>query len=750
MWLEKIIERSGLIKRIHIEDYVLQEPFIEVVRCFSDYNGTVALLSGGDTDSARYHILAVDPWLLVTAFGTRIRVSSGEHAVTVHADPFETLQVLLDAYQVEDNEEVFGPAQVGLFGYLSYDLKNFVEKIPNTTIDDLQLPHMALFAPSAILVHDRQRDITKLIIPEREGGEAEAAESVRYRVLETMQRNRSGLSGNPGTVSDLKSAVSRDEYLAAVARIKAYIGAGDIYQANLSHRFEARFEGSGFELFSELFEQNPAPFFSFINAGSHQVISTSPERFLQRIGRMVETRPIKGTCPRGADPIEDERLKTELLQSVKNDAELSMIVDLMRNDLGKVCDAGTVEVREHKRIEAYRNVFHLVSTVKGELSKDVTATELIRAVFPGGSITGCPKIRAMEVIDELEPVRRHVYTGAIGFIGFYDRMDLSIAIRTATLVDQRLLFSVGGGIVYDSVPEEEYEETLKKGETLLGVLKRKRQEETPAEKVWMNGRLKHLAVARIPVDDPGLQYGYGFFETIRADRGIPRFLDEHIKRFHQAWKDLYGGEPADISWETVIRSLLKENRLLDRTSVVKIISTRGMLSGTSSDANLIVTARPYQNRFESLQSAGIKLKSYPETRRTPLASYKTLNYLYYHLAGVWAKSEGADEALILNPDQTISETNTANILLIERDQVIKPLSGHVLPGVTENIVCNLLKGWGCDITSARLKSDDIFKAELVFITNSLIGAVPVSYLDDKPLNSSSALCRKLNAHMFSE
>jgi len=747
MWLEKIVKQSGLIKGIHNEVYALGEPFIETVRRFSDCTGTVALLSGGDADSARYHILATDPWLTVTAQGTQIAVTTGDD-VTFHADPFDTLQHLLDTYRLEEDKDAFGPVKAGLFGYLSYDLKNFIETIPHTSIDDLKLPHMVLFAPSVILVHDRLLGLTKLTIPIREGGIADSIELVRHKFLEIMQGNQAVSSGNPGKASGLKSIVSKNEYIAAVEKIKEYIRAGEIYQANLSQRFEARFEGSGFELFCELYEKNPAPFFSFINAGSHQVISTSPERFLQRTSKIIETHPIKGTSPRSKDPIEDQRLKSELLQSAKNDAELSMIVDLMRNDLGKVCDAGTIEVKEHKKIEAYQNVYHLVSKVAGKLSAGVSPTELIKAVFPGGSITGCPKIRAMEIIDELELCRRHIYTGAIGYIGFHDTMDLSIAIRTATLVNQRLLFSVGGGIVHDSNPEEEYEETLKKGETLLGILKERSKRVAPVEKVWINGQIKPLADSHISVDDPGLQYGYGFFETMRADKGIPHFLDKHIERFNQTWIDLYQNEPADISWSTVIRLLLKENGLLDRTAVVKLISTEGGVSNTFADFNLIITAKPYQNRFDSLDTGGIKLKTYRETRRTPLASYKTLNYLFYYLAGVWAKSNGADEALILNPDKTVSETNTANILLIKDHQVIKPVSDHVLPGITANIICEILRGWGYQITSAKLTLDDMFAAEQVLITNSLIGGVPVGYLDDKPLKNRSALCQKLNTGIF--
>jgi para-aminobenzoate synthetase component 1 len=184
----------------------------------------------------------------------------------------------------------------------------------------------------------------------------------------------------------------------------------------------------------------------------------------------VEARPIKGTRPRGKTAAQDKSMRRELETSFKDDAELSMIVDLLRNDIGKVCAAGSVRVSEHKRVEAYENVYHLVSVVRGDLDQDKNAVDLIRAAFPGGSITGCPKIRSMEIIDELEPVRRHIYTGSIGYLGFRGTMDLSIAIRTATVTEGHLVFSVGGGVVFDSKASDEFEETLHKGQTLISAL----------------------------------------------------------------------------------------------------------------------------------------------------------------------------------------------------------------------------------------------------------------------------------------
>jgi para-aminobenzoate synthetase component 1 len=279
-----------------------------------------------------------------------------------------------------------------------------------------------------------------------------------------------GLEQENLRVGGLTSNFTREAYLKAVARIREYIINGDVYQVNLSQRFSFSLGGDPYLLFRRLFALNPAPFYAYLNCRDFVIFSTSMERFLCRRGAYLETRPIKGTRPRGRTPEEDEVHRRELAASLKDDAELSMIVDLLRNDLGKVCLPRTVRVTEHKRLEAYQNVYHLVSIITGALREGVSHVDILRATFPGGSITGCPKIRAMEIIDELEPQVRHVYCGAIGYLGLHRNMDLNVAIRTAIAADGRGHFSVGGGVVYDSDEEAEYEETLHKGRTLFRLI----------------------------------------------------------------------------------------------------------------------------------------------------------------------------------------------------------------------------------------------------------------------------------------
>ena len=253
-------------------------------------------------------------------------------------------------------------------------------------------------------------------------------------------------------------------------RAKEYIAAGDIYQVNLSQRLSAPFTADPFALYQRLAHENPAPFAAYFHTPDAAIVSCSPERFLQVRGREVETRPIKGTRPRGATPEEDARLAAELLASEKDRAENVMIVDLERNDLGRACEFGSVHVPELFAVEQYATVFHLVSTVRGRLRPEVTALDCLRASFPGGSITGAPKVRSMEIIEELEPTRRGVYTGAIGYLCFSGDMDTNIVIRTVVVKDGTAHFQVGGGIVADSDPEAEYQETMDKGVALARAL----------------------------------------------------------------------------------------------------------------------------------------------------------------------------------------------------------------------------------------------------------------------------------------
>jgi para-aminobenzoate synthetase component 1 len=739
--LDDWLSRAAGLDGVHVEPLALDMPFEDLAARFAPRSGTVVLLSGGELDCSRYHLLGVMPWLTLSASATQTRLEVDGSVHTSADSPFRVLRSVLERFELGRGPLLL-PMAAGLMGYLSYDLKDCLETLPRTCVDDLQLPQMLLYAPSVLVVHDKLEAVTRLMVMRRSGSST-GVDALLSNFRRSMAQQAPARSCEAGGAGELRSNFTREGYEAAVRDVIDYIAAGDAYQVNLSQRFQVPFSGDGYALFRRLYEANPAPFFAFVQAGDHQVISTSPERFLLNSGRRVEARPIKGTRPRGAAAAEDRALREELAASGKDDAELSMIVDLLRNDIGKVCRAGSVRVTEHKRMEAYRNVYHLVSLVEGELDPGRDAVDLVEAAFPGGSITGCPKVRAMEIIDELESARRHVYCGSIGYFSFHRTMDLSIAIRTAVLLNGILSFSVGGGIVYDSDPAAEYEETLHKGRTLSTACSGGTPG-GPARTVWLNGRLMPADDASISVDDQGLLYGNGFFETIRCDDGAIALLGDHLERFRRTWDTLMPGPPPDLSWEPIIARVLSANGLDRGCAAIKLLATRGSRTDPPWDGTLLVTARPYVHRLEAIRRDGLRLGIYPHPRQTPLADHKTLNYLYYLRAGQWAAEHGFDEALILNPDGSVSETNTANLLLVNGREVVRPASPAVLPGVMTGAVCRELESMGYTVTSRPLEQDGLLTAERLLAANALMGAVPVTDIDNRPLSQADPLWQTLN------
>ncbi len=741
------MDTLGKIEGIHQGELELAEPFIDLARRFAPAPGTVALLSGGSLDCARHHILGIWPWLCFRAGDNGVEIEVLGSKQRVDADPLEALKALIQTCRLPAGSRVPVPIAAGLLGYFSYDLKDRLEKLPRTAVDDLALPQICLYSPSFLLVHDRIAVRTRWFIPRISGLDPEA---IQNRFDQAIQTKAPPATPPAKSKSGFSSNFSQAEYMRAIDRIREYIAGGHVYQVNMSRRFSCDFSADPFALFSRLYRMNPAPFFAYIQAGDHQILSTSPERFVLQTGEQVETRPIKGTRPRGADGESDARLKAELAQSGKDDAELSMIVDLMRNDLGKVCAAGSVRVAEHKRLEPYENVWHLVSVVKGRLLPGKKSVDLIKAAFPGGSITGCPKVRAMEIIDELEPCCRHIYTGSIGYLSFHDSMDLSIAIRTATVLNDRLLFSVGGGVVYDSDARDEYDETTHKGKTLLSAFGAQ-PSAAWKPRAWINGAFKPLEEAVIPLESAGFQYGFGFFETLRADNGRIHRLSAHLKRFYRTWASLFSAAPPRLDWEPIVSELLRQNRLEREAAAIKILAAQGGREQPPYETVLAATVRPYRHRLAEQDKTGLDLVSYPHGRQSPLADHKTLNYLYYLLAGRWAAKQGGDEALILNPDGTVSEGNTVSLMLVRGDRLILPASDFVLPGVMQAAVRDLLEQQGYVATVRRVYPRDLFHADGVIATNSLMGPVPVRSLDGERLEKGNrdwdGFCQKLCADL---
>ena len=472
---------------------------------------------------SRYSFLGIEPFLKIKSLGSKIAVIDRSGVKECNGDPFDYLRNILNTYKfdvLKSIDEVNDiPFIGGAVGYFSYDMCHFIEEVPYTTIDDLNIPDMYFGFYDTIIAYDHiinkfyvissnidnktdaEKKIKRLVnIVNRNINEkvsCKFGDSYKYKkespsnLLSLDQNYNSETNGSLG-LSDISDNYcieeyinstkvvpnfKKDGYLKAVEKAKEYIKAGDIYQVNLSQRFQTEINYPPFKLYERLRNINPAPYSSFIGFDGIYIVSSSPERFLStktienrfNANRKIraQIRPIKGTRPKYNHKLDDEKIINELLSSQKDDAELTMIVDLERNDLGRVCNFGSVKVVDRKVLESFATVHHLVSTIEGDLNVKYDIIDLIKATFPGGSITGAPKIRAMEIIDELEITKRSVYTGAIGYIGFDWNCDLSMAIRTLLVKDKNVYFQVGGAIVADSESTAEYKETLYKAFAMI-------------------------------------------------------------------------------------------------------------------------------------------------------------------------------------------------------------------------------------------------------------------------------------------
>jgi len=455
---------------------------LDVFELFRDKEFSFFLDSGMDAHKlGRYSFIGSEPFLVLSSHGSESTLTQGAEKSNLSGNPFDVLNHLLEVYRLDPCPSPV-PFIGGAVGYFSYDLCHFIERLPSTAVDDLKLPECYFGFYDLVLAFDNLQGKAYVIstgFPELR--ETERMERATKRLNEVKEKlasvSGSGTEVLPTPTSSpmeqvtLKGGFTHKEYVDTVEKARQYIIAGDIFEVNLSQRFEAELSMTPYELYRRLRRINPAPFACYLGFDEVSVVSASPERFLRVRGDWVETRPIKGTRPRGKTPEEDEALANELLSSSKDRAENMMIVDLERNDLGRVCRFGTVKVTELAILEVFPTVFHLTSTVVGRLREGKNCIDLLKATFPGGSITGAPKVRAMEIIDELEPTKRSVYTGNIGYFSFNGDVDLNIAIRTFLVKGRKAYFQVGGAVVYDSNPEAEYQETLHKGRALIDALK---------------------------------------------------------------------------------------------------------------------------------------------------------------------------------------------------------------------------------------------------------------------------------------
>ncbi|VIO69751.1 aminodeoxychorismate synthase component I [Bradyrhizobium ivorense] len=453
---------------MHVRELQWIEP-VKALRCLAQRRQLTFLDS-----AARHELLGRYSYLACEPFSTYV-VADGQaswNGEAITGDPWEVLRDLLARYK-EVHRPDLPPFQGGAAGFLAYDLNRTLERLPAPSITGLGLPQSMLHFYDVVVSFDH-RDQKCWIVstgwPEQDP--TRRAERARRRADELaalLARPKPSRIIIPSTAGRWHSNFSRESFIAAVQRIVDLILAGDIFQANIAQRFSAEVSPlfDPLTFYCQLRSLNPAPFAALLHYDTLTIASSSPERFLRLEGRQVETRPIKGTIARSADAAEDGLRAELLLASEKDRAENIMIVDLLRNDLSRVCTDNSVEVSALCKLETYASVHHLVSAVRGALAPDQHAVSLLRACFPGGSVTGAPKVRAMEIIADIEKLAREVYCGAIGFIGFNGHMDTNIAIRTVVIYDGLAVFHAGGGITAMSNPEAEYEETLAKAKRLF-------------------------------------------------------------------------------------------------------------------------------------------------------------------------------------------------------------------------------------------------------------------------------------------
>ena len=448
-----------------------------IARALCDRSEFFYLDSARSEGNARpaFSFIGFEPFLTWESNDGVVTVKRGSASEEIKSDPFDHLRNLLARYR--SASAPFGiPFGGGAVGYFGYEFGAHSEEIVASSSVEKGSPPDACFGfYDGVIACDLSTGKTWLVAnPVAKRSAEEIFADLRGAMAQVSDRLKSPveISGRGNVpLQEPRSDLTREEYLERVVRVKEYIAAGDVYQVNFSQQFTAETVEEPYAIYQRLRALSPAPFGAYLDIDGVKILSSSPELFLRadRDGRLV-TRPIKGTRSRGKTANEDRRLAAELLASEKDHAELLMIVDLERNDLGRVCRYGSIQVDERYRIEAHPTVFHLVAMISGELAEGKDLFDCLRSLLPGGSITGAPKIRAMEIIDELEPCRRGVYTGSLGYLGFDGTCDLNIAIRTIVHQDGRASYHVGGGIVADSDPEAEYQETLTKGRAMRAAL----------------------------------------------------------------------------------------------------------------------------------------------------------------------------------------------------------------------------------------------------------------------------------------
>lgn len=435
--------------------------FVEMVK---EKKNAVLLESGRD---GRYSIMASNPVAKVYGKNNKLTIEDSTGKTEQNGNPIDLAKAYLVNYTINKRTDL-PPFQGGAIGYFTYDCNRYIENLPSIAEDVYDIPDVYLLIFNEVVIFDHQEQLLYLIIIDHIENKVLAAEKLEsLEAFFVKEVEKIDLSFRTSAEEINKTVyMSEENFTDAVGKVKEYIGAGDVFQVNLSVLQSENLVTEPLHIYEQLREINPSPYMSFLDFEEFQIVSCSPELLVAKRDQEVWTRPIAGTRSRGKTVEEENKLMEELRSSEKEQAEHIMLVDLERNDLGRVCEYGTVEVDELLVIEKYSHVMHLVSNVRGVLREDKDSFDLLKAVFPGGTITGAPKIRTMEIIEELEPTKRGIYTGSVGWISYTGDMELNITIRTMITKDEQAFVQAGAGIVIDSNPKHEYLESLKKAQAL--------------------------------------------------------------------------------------------------------------------------------------------------------------------------------------------------------------------------------------------------------------------------------------------
>lgn len=477
--------KSGVIFPLYIE-LPLHNPQ-QTYESVKSPNSFILESLHGPEKIARYSFIGAGPFLTFKAKNGSVEISGKDKRVIKSSNPLKELKELMAAYELKPQSGL-PPFTGGAVGLISYDFVHYLEHLPRTAVDDLKIPDAHFMFVDTVIAIDHKLKKTFIISSPAAievirnssqeildwGEEYDSAIEKMSRLYNKIQSPTCTVqetSERRGRAVNIRHEITKEDYMNMVIKTKAYITAGDIFQANISQRVSAEIGHiKPWELYMALSRINPSPFAAYLNMGDYHIVSSSPERLVRVSDDNVETRPIAGTRRRGIDSKEDSSMRAELLLDEKERAEHLMLIDLERNDLGKISDYSSVTVDELMTTEDYSHVMHIVSNIRGKIVEGKDSFDVIRAVFPGGTITGVPKVRCMEIIDELEPVARGPYTGSLGYISFTGEMDLNIIIRSFVIKDSIAYVQAGAGIVADSDPEREYYETLKKAEALIKTL----------------------------------------------------------------------------------------------------------------------------------------------------------------------------------------------------------------------------------------------------------------------------------------